>query len=230
MTQEKGRPESFHSWRPHPWHGLSPGLNPPLEVRAYIEITPYDLVKYEVDKESGYTIVDRPQRLSAAPPALYGFIPQTYCDEGVRKLTPGAKRADGDPLDICVISERQIERGDILLNTRVIGGIQMIDGGEADDKIIAVLRNDNIWSDANDISDLPDVLIQRLTHYFSTYKMGPNMTSGVQITAIYGREHAGSVVSAAIQDYVDVFGASHRAWEKLEERVLGDGEKGKGPG
>jgi inorganic pyrophosphatase len=217
---DKDRSAQFHSWRPHPWHGLAPGPNPPLEVRAYIEITPFDLVKYEVDKESGYTIVDRPQRTSAAPPVLYGFIPQTYCDERVRKLTPGAKRADGDPLDICVISERQIERGDILLNTRVIGGIQMIDGGEADDKIIAVLRNDNVWGEARDIGDIPHVMIQRLQHYFSTYKMGPNMTSGVEITATYGRDHAAKVVTAAIRDYEDVFGASHRAWEKLEERML----------
>lgn len=220
MSDEKEQAGQFHSWRPHPWHGLMPGLNPPLEVRAYIEITPFDLVKYEVDKESGYTIVDRPQRTSAAPPVLYGFIPQTYCDERVRRLTPGAKRADRDPLDICVISERQIERGDILLNSRVIGGIQMIDGGEADDKIIAVLRNDNIWSEAHDIGDLPHVMIQRLQHYFSTYKMGLNMTSGVEITATYGRDHAAKVVSAAILDYEDVFGPSQRAWEKLEERML----------
>jgi inorganic pyrophosphatase len=225
MSDDKGKSEQFHSWRPHPWHGLDPGLNPPLEVRAYIEITPFDLVKYEVDKESGYTIVDRPQRTSAAPPVLYGFIPQTYCDEQVRRLTPGAKRADGDPLDICVISERPIERGDILLNTRVIGGIQMIDGGEADDKIIAILRNDYIWSNAHDISDLPDVLIQRLQHYFSTYKMGPNMTSGVEITATYGRDHAAKVVAAAIRDYQAAFRASHRAWEKLEERILQDETK-----
>jgi inorganic pyrophosphatase len=187
-------------------------------------------VKYEVDKESGYTIVDRPQRTSAAPPVLYGFIPQTYCDERVRKLTPGAKRADGDPLDICVISERQIERGDILLNSRVIGGIQMIDGGEADDKIIAVLRNDYIWSEAHDIKDLPDVLIQRLQHYFSTYKMGANMTSGVEITATYGRDHAARVVTAAIEDYADVFGPSQRAWEQLEERMLLDNAEGAGKG
>jgi inorganic pyrophosphatase len=227
---DKDRSAQFHSWRPHPWHGLAPGPNPPLEVRAYIEITPFDLVKYEVDKESGYTIVDRPQRTSAAPPVLYGFIPQTYCDERVRKLTPGAKRADGDPLDICVISERQIERGDILLNSRVIGGIQMIDGGEADDKIIAVLRNDYIWSEAHDIKDLPDVLIQRLQHYFSTYKMGANMTSGVEITATYGREHAARVVTAAIEDYADVFGPSQRAWEQLEERMLLDNAEGEGKG
>jgi len=227
---DKDPSAQFHSWRPHPWHGLAPGPNPPLEVRAYIEITPFDLVKYEVDKESGYTIVDRPQRTSAAPPVLYGFIPQTYCDDRVRKLTPGAKRADGDPLDICVISERQIERGDILLNSRVIGGIQMIDGGEADDKIIAVLRNDYIWSDAHDIKDLPDVLIQRLQHYFSTYKMGANMTSGVEITATYGRDHAAKVVTAAIRDYEDAFGESQRAWEQLEERMLQDKVQEQGEG
>ncbi|MGD8423990.1 MAG: inorganic diphosphatase, partial [Gammaproteobacteria bacterium] len=151
----------FHSWRPHPWHGLSPGKAPPLEVRAYIEITPFDLVKYEVDKETGYTIVDRPQRTSAQPPALYGFIPRTYCAERVCALTPGAEVADGDPLDICVISERRIERGDILIDARVIGGIQMLDGGEADDKIIAILSNDYIWSEVADVRDLPDVLIQR---------------------------------------------------------------------
>lgn len=222
-------PTSFSPWRPHPWHGLSAGPSPPSMVSVYVEITPFDLVKYEVDKESGYTIVDRPQRTSAAPPVLYGFIPQTYCDERVRRLTPGAKRADRDPLDICVISERQIERGDILLNTCVIGGIQMIDGGEADDKIIAVLRNDNIWSEAHDIGDVPHVMIQRLQHYFSTYKMGPNMTSGVEITATYGRDHAAKVVAAAIRDYEDVFGPSHRAWEKLEERMMDGTTAGDAP-
>jgi inorganic pyrophosphatase len=165
----------YHAWRPHPWHGLEPGPNPPFEVRAFIEITPFDLVKYEVDKETGYTIVDRPQRTSAQPPALYGFVPRTYCAERVKDLTPEAEVADGDPLDICVISERRIERGGILLDARVIGGIQMLDGGEADDKIIAVLKNDFIWSSVQDIEDLPDVLVQRLRHYFGTYKMTDEM-------------------------------------------------------
>ena len=211
----------FHSWRPHPWHGLAPGRNPPFEVRAFIEITPFDLVKYEVDKESGYMIVDRPQRTSAQPPALYGFIPQTYCDEHVRALTPGATRGDRDPLDICVISERRIERGGILLDARVIGGIQMLDGGEADDKIIAVLHNDYIWSDVMDIGDLPDVLTQRLLHYFGTYKMGPDMASSIQITGTYGREQAGRVVAASLKDYESHYGAQRRAWESLEGQVLG---------
>ena len=212
----------FHSWRPHPWHGLGPGRNPPLEVRAFIEITPFDLVKYEVDKESGYMIVDRPQRTSAQPPALYGFIPRTYCDERVRALTPGAARGDGDPLDVCVISERRIDRGGILLDARVIGGIQMLDGGEADDKIIAVLHNDYVWSDVQDIRDLPDVLTQRLLHYFGTYKMGPDMASSIEITGTYGRDHAGRVVAAALKDYEAAYGARRRAWESLEGRVTGE--------
>ena len=80
----------FHEWRPHPWHGLPVGREPPLAVNAYIEITPFDLIKYEVDKESGYLRVDRPQRGSNQAPALYGFIPRTFCGERVSALAPAA--------------------------------------------------------------------------------------------------------------------------------------------
>ncbi|UCC14582.1 MAG: inorganic pyrophosphatase [Gammaproteobacteria bacterium] len=212
----------YHGWRPHPWHGLSPGKNPPTQVRAFIEITPFDLVKYEVDKETGYIVVDRPQRTSAQPPALYGFIPRTYCADGVQALTPEAEKADGDPLDICVISERRIDRGAILIDARVIGGIQMLDGGEADDKIIAVLSNDYIWSNIEDICDLPDVLVQRLKHYFGTYKMSDDMDSEIRITGTYGPEHAGKVITAAMNDYERYFGAQRAAWERAEARVVSD--------
>jgi inorganic pyrophosphatase len=102
-------------WRPHPWHGLETGDDPPRVVNAYIEITPFDLVKYEVDKLTGYLRVDRPQRTSSQPPALYGFIPRTYCGERVAALAPKSTRGDGDPLDICVISERPISKSEILL-------------------------------------------------------------------------------------------------------------------
>lgn len=212
---------TFHGWRPHPWHGLSPGRKPPLDVRAFIEITPFDLVKYEVDKDTGYTIIDRPQRTSAQPPALYGFIPQTYCGDRVRELTPGAEVADGDPLDICVISERGIDRGGILLDARVIGGIQMLDGGEADDKIIAVLSNDYIWSGVGDVSELPDVLVQRLKHYFGTYKMSDEMDSSIKITGVYGRDAAARVVNAALADYEESFGAYRRALRRNEAYLFG---------
>ena len=131
---------TFSQWRPHPWHGLSAGDDAPRVVNAYIEITPFDLIKYEVDKASGYLRVDRPQRTSSQPPALYGFIPRTYCGPRVAALTPVTKRGDGDPLDICVLSERPIAKSEILLSARVIGGLQLVDRDEADDKIIAVLQ------------------------------------------------------------------------------------------
>jgi inorganic pyrophosphatase len=78
----------FERFRPHPWHGLAPGKAPPHLVQAYIEITPVDAVKYEIDKVTGYLRVDRPQRSSSQPPALYGFIPQTYCGPLVAALSP----------------------------------------------------------------------------------------------------------------------------------------------
>lgn len=200
-------PKPFYRFRPHPWHGLEVGDNPPSMIYAYIEITPYDAVKYEVDKLTGYTIVDRPQRTSAIPPTLYGFVPRTYCDEHVRALMPGATRGDGDPLDICVFSERPINRGEIILNVKVVGGLQMLDDGEADDKIIAVLVNDQMWNDVEDISDLPSNLINRLQHYFMTYKMIPgDEDKHVEILQAYGREHALKVVEASMKDYEMVYG------------------------
>jgi inorganic pyrophosphatase len=192
-------------FRPHPWHGLEVGPEPPRILNAFIEITPFDLMKYEVDKVSGYLRVDRPQRSSAQPPTLYGFVPRTYCDERVRKLAPGAKRGDRDPLDICVLSERAITRNEIIVRCRVIGGLQMIDGGEADDKIVAVLENDYVWGAARDVSDVPPVLIERLQHYFLTYKLVPGRRSQAQVTGAYGRQHALNVVRAAMADYEAAF-------------------------
>src|SRR5574339_1062293 len=81
-------------FRPHPWHGLDVGPEPPQILNAFIEITPFDLMKYEIDKVSGYLRVDRPQRSSAQHPALYGFVPRTYCADRVRKLAPGSTRGD----------------------------------------------------------------------------------------------------------------------------------------
>jgi inorganic pyrophosphatase len=194
-------PLRFSEWRPHPWHGLATGNAPPLCVNAYIEITPFDLIKYEVDKESGYLRVDRPQRTSSQTPALYGFVPQTYCGENVKNLCPGAERGDGDPLDICVISERPIDHSEIIVPARVVGGLQLLDRGEADDKIIAVLENDLIWGDAEDLRDLPHILVERLRHYFSTYKLVSGEEPPIVIQQTYGRDQAGRVIEAAIEDY-----------------------------
>lgn len=200
-------PAPFYRWRPHPWHGLDVGPNPPHVVTAYIEITPFDSVKYELDKATGYIRVDRPHRSSAQPPALYGFIPRTYCGTRTAALSSEqGRRGDGDPLDICVVSERPITRSDIILNARVVGGLQMIDNGEADDKIVAVFEKDLFWGKAKDISELPPTLVERLTHYFSTYKLVPGSKSTLQIDKVYGREHAERVIEAAMADYRDEHG------------------------
>jgi inorganic pyrophosphatase len=148
-------------FRPHPWHGLAVGPRPPEILNAFIEITPFDLMKYEVD-----------------------------------------------PLDICVLSERTIARNEIIVRCRVIGGVQMIDGGEADDKIISVLENDYVWGAARNVRDVPSVLVERLEHYFLTYKLVPGARTKVRIARVYGRAHALKVVRAAMADYDDAFGES----------------------
>ncbi len=200
-------PEPFYRWRPHPWHGLSVGPNPPDVVHAYIELTTFDSVKFEVDKETGYLRVDRPQRTSSQPPTLYGFIPRTYCGRRVGALSPQAERGDHDPLDICVVSERPINRAEIVLNAVIVGGLQVVDGGEADDKVVAVLENDHMWGDAKDIADLPPIIVERLRHYFMTYKrIDSSTTSPIQITDVYGRKHARKLMEASIADYEEQYG------------------------
>jgi inorganic pyrophosphatase len=199
-------PKSFYRWRPHPWHGLEVGPEPPRIVHAYIEITPFDLTKYEIDKITGYMRVDRPQPTSSQPPTLYGFIPRTYCGPRVHALSPKASRGDGDPLDICVISERPLSRSEVILDARVVGGIQATDGGEADDKIIAILENDRFWKDVEDVSQLPEILVERLRHYFSTYKMLSGQESQMVIERVYDCGCALQVVTAAIEDYNEAYG------------------------
>jgi inorganic pyrophosphatase len=198
--------DAFDRWRPHPWHGLAAGEAPPARVNAFIEITPFDTIKYEIDKESGYLRVDRPQRTSSLPPTLYGFIPRTYCGDQVAALTEGASGGDGDPLDICVLSERPIARAEILVRCVVVGGFASVDRGAADDKIVAVLEGDAIWGEARDIAQVPEVLIVRLRHYFSTYKAEPGRTSNVEVRATYDAGHAQRVVRAALADYDARFG------------------------
>jgi inorganic pyrophosphatase len=198
----------FHRFRPHPWHGLDPGPDAPAIVTAYIEITPFDLVKYEVDKASGYLRVDRPQRTSSLPPSLYGFIPRTYCGQRVGRLMPGAAHGDRDPLDVCVLSERPIARAEVLLSARVVGGLPMLDHGEADDKIVAVLLNDLQWGAVRELDELPRALVDRLRHYFATYKTLQGQASETRIGEAYGREHAATVIRAAIADYDESYGAA----------------------
>ena len=197
-------------FRPHPWHGLSSGSRFPEIVQAYIELTPTDGVKYEIDKVSGYLKVDRPQRFSNFCPALYGFVPRTYCGEQVAACTiagaPPVDRGDGDPLDICVLTDRPVSRGEILLEARPVGGLRMVERSEADDKIIAVLIGDPAYGDIFDVSQVPKAVIDRLRHYFLTYKTIPG-ESGPTITVdpVYNATEARAVLNAARADYAARF-------------------------
>jgi len=198
-------------FKPHPWHGVSPGENVPDLVQCFIEVVPSDTFKYEIDKVSGYLKVDRPQKYSNICPALYGFVPQTYCGEGVAAFssekTGRTLSGDGDPLDICVLTDRPIEHGNILVECRPIGGFRMVDDDEADDKIIAILKDDATYGSWTDIRSVPKAMLDRLSHYFLTYKQAPGSTSSVcEITHTYGVEDAHEVIRRSMSDYAARFG------------------------
>ena len=193
----------------HPWHGVPIGEGAPDEVTVFIEIVPRDTVKYEVDKETGYLKIDRPQQYSNVVPANYGFIPQTYCDGriadmGRSKSDLTITGGDRDPLDILVLSEHHIPRGDIILKARPIGGFCLVDANEADDKIIAVLKGDKVFEQYKEIADLPKGILERFEHYFLTYKSLPDEPNQCEIAYSYGREASYEVIRAAIEDYADL--------------------------
>ena len=187
----------------HPWHGVAIGDDAPSVVTAFIEIVPSDTIKYEIDKASGLMKVDRPQKYSSLPPALYGFIPQTYCDERIRALANDKKVTSGDhdPLDICVITERNIGSNGFLVRARTIGGLRLIDDHEADDKIIAVMADDPIYGNIETLKDAPQSLIDRIRHYFLTYKDFPGQKRKIEMGEVYERDVACKVIEAAVADY-----------------------------
>jgi inorganic pyrophosphatase len=208
----RGSDAPISGFRAHPWHGIDVGARAPEVVTAFIEIVPTDTVKYEVDKVSGYLTVDRPQQFSNVSPSLYGMLPRTLCASRVAALCERAvdRRGivgDGDPLDICVLSEKTFSHGDILVQAIPIGGLRMIDGEEADDKIIAVMQGDLVYGGWRAIDDCPAAILDRLRHYFSTYKEAPGSTHRkVEIAEVYDRAAAHAVIAASQVDYRERFG------------------------
>jgi inorganic pyrophosphatase len=202
-------------YRSHPWHGVAIGENAPDEIHCYIEIVPTDTVKFELDKTTGLLKADRPQKYSNHCPTLYGLIPQTHAGKRVgeycsKKTNRAGIKGDNDPLDICILTEKTILRGDILVTAKPIGGIRAIDGDEADDKIIAVLTGDLIYEHIQDIQDCPENLLERLKHYFLTYKesaeeLCTQSKRRMEITHVYNKQDAIEVIRLAEADYDDLF-------------------------
>lgn len=174
----------------NPWHEISAGENAPEIVNGIIEIPKNNRAKYELDKESGLLKLDRVLYSAMYYPANYGFIPRTYCD-------------DDDPLDILVLSQETIVPM-CLVDAKVIGVMQMLDGGEKDDKIIAVAANDMSVQHINDISELPEHSIKEMRNFFEDYKKLENKT--VLVEDFQGREVAQQIVAQAIEDYKVKFG------------------------
>jgi inorganic pyrophosphatase len=196
----------------HPWHGVPANVSEGV-YNAYVEIVPAEAVKYELDKVSGHLRIDRPQLYSSNCPTLYGFIPQTYCGESVaercgERVNLEGIEGDGDPLDICILTEKVISHGNFFCSARAIGGLRMLDGNEADDKIVAILENDINYGHMRDISDCPPGVIDRLRHYFLSYKQRPDETARkVSIAEVYDCAEAHEVIQRSLADYRQTFGA-----------------------
>lgn len=211
-------------YRAHPWHGIPIGPEAPEVVNVYVEIVPTDTVKYELDKETGILKVDRPQKYSNVCPTLYGFIPQTLCAEEVAERTIQRTGrddiiGDDDPLDICVLTEKHFTHGDFLLHAIPIGGFRMLDGNEADDKIIAVMQQDAVYGGWNDLKSVPVSTIERLRHYFLTYKDAPGASvQKAEITHVYGRVEAHDIIRRSQADYRTRFGVPEERLARLVGR------------
>ncbi|BAV05228.1 inorganic pyrophosphatase [Filimonas lacunae] len=169
----------------HPWHGVPYGESAPEIVNAIIEIPEGSRAKYEIDKASGLLKLDRVIYSSFHYPVNYGFIPQTYGD-------------DKDPLDILVITSLPVQPL-TLIEAKVLGVMQMVDGGDADDKIIAVAAKDPSVNHYNSFDELPPHFFSELRHFFEEYKRLENKTVKVEDFGDMAMAHG--IVKDAIEAY-----------------------------
>jgi len=167
------------------WHDVSFGSEAPEFVNGIIEIPKNSRAKYELDKNTGMIILDRVLASPMFYPTNYGFIPQTYCD-------------DKDPLDILVLSEIEIVPL-CLVEAKIIGVMQMIDGTEIDDKIIAVAKGDKQWNHINDISELNVHILNEIRVFFETYKQLEQKITKVK--GFLGRNQAIEIFQQSTHDY-----------------------------
>lgn len=173
----------------HPWHEVELGDKAPQICMAFIEISRGSRAKYEIDKKSGLLYLDRVLFSSVQYPVNYGFLPRTL-------------QADGDPLDVLVISQADITPF-CLVQVRVIGLMRMIDQGVMDDKILAVAIKDSSVSQIHEISDLAPHIEKEFTHFFETYTILENKK--VTTEPFKSREEAYKVINEAVALYKQHF-------------------------
>ena len=174
----------------HPCHDITYGKKAPWEVQAIIEVPKDCSLKYELDKESGLMRLDRALYSAVYYPGDYGFIPRTYWE-------------DSDPLDILIISNFSTYPGTIV-NARPIGIIDMYDGSERDDKIIAVHASDPRFKDFRTLKDVPEHMLLEIKHFFETYKQ--LQKKKVKVLNFKGVEAAHKCIRRGIKLYEKEFG------------------------
>lgn len=169
----------------HPWHQVELYPESPDIIPAIIEVPKGSQIKYELDKKSGLVRVDRILYSAVHYPANYGFIPQTYCD-------------DNDPLDILVLGQESVAPLSIM-RARPIGVMKMIDGGVADDKIIAIHEDDMQYNCYHHINELPPHTLKTLQRFFEDYKILENKQ--VKIESFLGPDKAVQILQKALNLY-----------------------------
>lgn len=170
-------------------HDLTPGEKNPKIINVIIEIPKGSKNKYEIDKETGLIKLDRAMKTSQDYPFDYGFVPQTYWE-------------DGDALDVVVLTTYPLHPG-ILVEARPVGIMKMIDGGDSDDKIISVPKDDPRWDNVKDIKDVNPYTLKEIKHFFETYKVIENKK--VEVGSFSGKDKAEQAIKKALKMYKDKF-------------------------
>jgi inorganic pyrophosphatase len=171
------------------WHDISSGKNIPEVVNVIVEIPKGSKNKYEIDKETGLIKLDRAMKTAQDYPFDYGFVPQTLWE-------------DNDALDVILLTTNALFPG-ILVEARPVAVIHMIDGGEGDDKVIAVPKNDPRWDGVKDLSDINPHTIKEIQHFLETYKTIEGKS--VVISGVEGRDSAHVAVHKSIALYQEKF-------------------------
>lgn len=172
------------------WHEISLGDKTPEEVNVIIEIPKGSKNKYEIDKKTGLIALDRAMHTAQDYPFDYGFVPQTLWD-------------DDDALDVIVLTTYPLASG-ILVRARPIAIMGMIDGGESDDKVIAVPVDDPRWSEVTDLGDINKHTLKEIDHFFSTYKKIQNKE--VETKGFQDKKEAQKAIVRSQELYMEKFG------------------------